>query len=156
MADYAAGTPSSAENAKIRIGEDATTLYGMKWNVDAQTDMLPTTNMESGGYKDRIGGNSDATVTIEGWYDIGANMFDDPLDLQDGEEVKDVLLYINNDGDEAPCWNFPLMIVEKATVSGDVTDLIKYNLTLHSKGTFSYPTGNVTDPDPGDDDDDDS
>jgi hypothetical protein len=137
--------PDAAYNAKIRI--NGAVHYNMSWTVDAQSNMLPTPNMEGSGYSDDVAGLSSATGTIDGWLDVAANPFDDPLGLQDGVILQNVELYWDAAGSPDPAtdphWSFPVAIVEKANNKADVNDLLKISITFRNKGPFSYPTGNV-------------
>ena len=73
----AAGTPRSAVNASIRIGNAV--LYGAKWDVNESPEELDTSNFEGGGYSDRIVGMKDVSVDVEGYLDGGQNQFDSPI-----------------------------------------------------------------------------
>jgi hypothetical protein len=133
----AAGTPLSAKNCKVRI--NSAVLYNAKWTATPETAYLDTSNMEGAGYEDQIGGLSKLDVHIEGWWDAGANPYDGPLDLQDGEVV-DFVLYTNDLG--SPNWS-GTALVKGMPMTSDVKDAIKYTLDMKAKGEFLYPEGDA-------------
>jgi hypothetical protein len=133
----AAGTPLSAKNCKVRINNSV--LYNSKWTATPETAMLDTSNMEGAGFEDEIGGLRKLDVRVEGWWDAGANPYDSPLNLQDGQVVTFVL-YTNDIG--SPCWT-GTALVKGMPMTADVKDLIKYTLDMKAKGQFYTPTGDA-------------
>jgi hypothetical protein len=133
------GTPLSAKNCKVRIG--GAVLYNSKWTATPETALLDTSNMEGGGYEDQIAGLSKLDVHIEGWWDGGANPYDAPLMLTDGQVLQQVLLYTNDIG--SPYWSMAYAIVKGMPMTADVKDLVKYTLDIKAKGQFVYPTGDA-------------
>jgi hypothetical protein len=131
----AAGTPLSAKNCKVRI--NSTVLYNSKWTATPETAMLDTSNMEGMGFEDEIGGLRKLDVHVEGWWDAGANPYDTPLNLQDGQVVNFVL-YTNDIG--SPSWSGSAL-VKGMPMTADVKDLIKYTLDMKAKGQFFTPAG---------------
>jgi hypothetical protein len=132
-----AGTPLSAKNCKVRINNAV--LFNSKWTATPETAMLDTSNMEGGGFEDQNGGLRKLDVHIEGWWDAGANPYDAPLALVDGQTVAFVL-YTNDIG--SPNWS-GIALVKGTPMTADVKDLIKYTLDMKAKGTFGTPTGNA-------------
>lgn len=135
-----AGTPYSAKNAKARVNGNV--LFNVNWTVTPESDLLDTSNKEGGGKKDYIAGLSGVKVHVEGWFDVGANMYDSPLSIFDGAELNNVFLYLGADT-SGPGWFFPKIIVGPAPMMADVHDLIKYTFDANGKGTWSYPSGNL-------------
>jgi hypothetical protein len=133
----AAGTPLSAKNCKVRINN--TILYNSKWTATPETAMLDTSNMEGMGFEDEIGGLRKLDVHVEGWWDAGANPYDAPLNLQDGQVVNFVL-FTNDLG--SPSWSGSAL-VKGMPMTADVKDLIKYTLDMKAKGQFNTPTGSA-------------
>ena len=135
----AAGTPLSAKNAKVRV--NGSTLYAVKWDVDPTSDMLDISNFEGGGYRNFIEGLKQATVTVEGWWDGGANPFDVPLSIKNGSILTNFRCYVSDT--TGPYWDFPSAIVEGTPMSADVGMEIKWRFTVRAKGTYTFPTGNA-------------
>jgi hypothetical protein len=101
--------------------------------------MLDTSNMEGAGFEDQIGGLRKLDVHIEGWWDAGANPYDSPLNLQDGQVVSFVL-FTNDIG--SPNWS-GTALVKGMPMTADVKDLIKYTVDMKAKGSFNAPTGDA-------------
>jgi hypothetical protein len=133
----AAGTPLSAKNCKVRINN--TVLYNSSWTATPETAMLDTSNMEGGGFEDQIGGLRKLEVHIEGWWDAGANPYDPPLNLTDGQVVS-FILYTNDVN--SPNWS-GTALVKGMPMKAEVKDLIKYTVDMKAKGYFHTPTGNA-------------
>jgi hypothetical protein len=133
--------PYAACNAAARIG--SAVLYNTKWTVNTESKDLPTANMESGGFDDSIAGLRKATGTFEGWWDAGANMYDSPLSIQDGNMLQAVRLYPTGISNSAIFWSFPFMLVLTCQMTCDVQDEIKYSFTWKAKGQFIYPTSSL-------------
>jgi hypothetical protein len=133
----AAGTPLSAKNAKVRI--NGAVLFNTKWTATPESAMLDTSNMEGGGYEDQIAGLSKLDIHIEGWWDAGANPYDEPLNLQNGETVEFVL-YTSDIG--SPFWA-GTALVKGMPMTADVKDLVKYTIDMKAKGAFDVPEGDV-------------
>ena len=132
-----AGVPISAKNAVVRV--NGSTLYASEWTVNSQSVLDDATNFEGGGFEQSVACTTHAEVDINGWYDSSANMFDPPLELQDGATVDNLTLYINEVG--SAHWLFPVALVESAQVIARVKEKINYRLRLKSTGLFDYPTG---------------
>jgi hypothetical protein len=133
----AAGTPLSAKNCKVRINNSV--LFNSKWTATPETAMLDTSNMEGAGFEDQIGGLRKLDVHIEGWWDAGANPYDSPLNLVDGEVVS-FQLFTNDIG--SPCWQGNAL-VKGMPMTADVKDLVKYTVDMKAKGVFSTPSGSL-------------
>jgi hypothetical protein len=133
----AAGTPLSAKNCKVRI--NGAVLYNSKWQATPETALLDTSNMEGAGLEDCIAGLRKLDIHIEGWWDAGANPYDAPLSLQDGQIVSFVL-YTNDIG--SPNWS-GTGLVKGMPMTADVKDLIKFTLELKAKGSFNTPSGDA-------------
>jgi hypothetical protein len=134
-----AGTPLSAKNCKVRI--NGAVLFNSKWTATPETAMLDTSNMEGGGFEDQIGGLRKLEIHIEGWWDAGANPYDAPLNLQDGQVVENVTLFTNDLG--SPAWFCEFAQVKGMPMTADVKDLIKYTVDMKAKGEFLSPTGDA-------------
>jgi hypothetical protein len=133
----AAGTPLSAQACKVRI--NGSVLFNSKWTATPETAMLDTSNMEGGGFEDQIGGLRKLEVHVEGWWDAGANPYDSPLNLKDGQVVS-FILYTADIG--SPAWS-GTGLVKGMPMTADVKDLIKYTVDLKAKGAFNTPTGDA-------------
>lgn len=135
----AAGTPLSAKNCKARFNNQI--LFCQKWTVKPKSTPLDVSNFEGGGFEDVIGGLRGLEVDFEGWWDGGANMFDAPLDVQDGVTLVNIKLYTNDTG--SPYWNIPIALVTSVEQPADVHDRIMYRFSMKCKGGFVYPQGSA-------------
>jgi hypothetical protein len=133
----AAGTPLSAKDCKVRI--NSSVLFNSKWTATPESAYLDTSNMEGGGFEDQIPGLRKLDVHIEGWWDAGANPYDSPLNLQDGQIV-DFVLFTADIG--SPAWSGSAL-VKGMPMTADVKDLIKYTIDMKAKGEFDTPTGDA-------------
>jgi hypothetical protein len=133
----AAGTPLSAKNCKVRINNSV--LFNSKWTATPESAMLDTSNMEGAGFEDQIAGLRKLDIHIEGWWDAGANPYDSPLNLVDGQQVS-FILYTNDVG--SPAWS-GTALVKGMPMTADVKDLIKYTVDMKAKGSFNTPTGDA-------------
>lgn len=133
----AAGTPLSAKNCKVRINNAV--LYNAKWTATPESAYLDTSNMEGGGFEDQIAGLRKLDVHLEGWWDAGANPYDSPLNLLDGQVVSFVL-YTSDTG--SPAWS-GTALVKGMPMTADVKDAIRYTIDMKAKGSFNTPTGNA-------------
>jgi hypothetical protein len=129
--------PLAGYAASVRI--DGNVLYNTKWTVTPETNELPVNSMEGGGFEDVIPGLRKCSITVEGWWDYGANQFDAPMQIQDGNVLHNVFLYVS--GTSSPFWSFPYVLIGSAPMTADVNDEIKYSFTAKAKGSFTYPTG---------------
>lgn len=136
----AAGTPLSGKNAKVRVGS-TNVLYAVEWRVRPMADKLDFSNFEGGGFRDFIAGLVQITLSLSGWTDVGANIYEGNLDLVAGGTLSNVLLYWS--GTTGPNWSLPSAFIESMEETARVEDLVRYSGEISGKGTFSYPTGNL-------------
>ncbi len=135
----AAGTPLSAKNCKVRINENV--HYATKWDIKPESALLDTSNFEGAGFETQIYGLRKCEITIEGWYDAGANPYDSPMNLQDGISLTNLKLYIS--GTSGPYWLVPSASLRTPPMTSDVKEKVMFRLELKANGAFYYPTGNA-------------
>lgn len=136
----AAGTAVSAKNAKVRIGSGPTTLYAAEWDAEDTTNWADTTNFESAGFTTQVACIAQGKVNVSGFLDGGQDMFANPPNINAGQNITTLKLYLNGTG--AGFYSFPLLSVTSAKVTANVKDDLKYTFSGISNGTYSVPTGN--------------
>lgn len=124
-----------------RVKATGVNLKLNKWSVTPRSEDIDTTNFESGGYEEGIGGVVGADVTFEGLWDAGQNPYDNPPLLVPGTIITNVYLYINKN--ETQFFLFPSLRIIQAPVNVDVPGKSTYSITAKSDGSFTFPSGSV-------------
>lgn len=99
------------------------------------------TNFEGAGYEDVETGTLGADISITADYDCANNPFDNPPNLQPGQTISTVKLYLNDT--TGPYWDFPSVKVLTAPMSAKVKEMLGIQFTMKNKGTFTAPTGSA-------------
>lgn len=124
----------SGKLAKIRIGAVPTTFKSKKWTATYKVQKLETTNSESAGAGEYIGGIADLDVTIEGDYDVGG----DPITtLLPGTSISTVKLFLNDT--TGVFWLIPTMYVESFETGAEVRGLVSIKITGCGTGAVTKP-----------------
>ena len=136
----APGTPLSAKDCIIRIA--GITHYAQEWEITPETTYDDTSNFEDDGFESQVACLTRARVRCSGWWDAGANPYDSPLDLQDGNRLADVNFYVTTDL-AGPHWEFPLLDIEGAPMTVRVQQKILFSFTAKAQKEFFYISGNI-------------
>lgn len=129
----------SAKNAKVRLGAGATVLTAKSWTVTSEADELDTTNFESGGYTEVIGGIKKLTVQIEIDWDSAANPFDSPRSIIPGSTISTVKLYVNDT--TGPYWSIPTLFIRSVSNPAEVRQTVRVSINGTGSGSYTLPTG---------------
>ena len=131
-----AGVPLSAQAAVVRI--NANTLYAARWRVHPETHWADTSNFDGGGFETQVACLRKLTAEIEGWWDSNTDMFSAPLNINDGNTLTNVKLYVS--GTSSAFWSIPVASVISVPMTADVHDILKYGpLVIKASGAFVYP-----------------
>ncbi len=136
----AAGVPMAAKFDQVRIG--VTAYYAQEWEVTDETNFDDTTNFEGSGFGEQVACIKRARIRINGWWDAGANPFDNPPNIKSGNRLATVKLYLGG-VNSSVFWSFPFVDVVSSVHGGRVDQKINLTLELMSFGPFTAPTGNA-------------
>lgn len=131
--------PVSGKKGKITL--NGTTVKLKKWSVNPQSQDHDSTNFESEGFGEGLGGIREADVNFEGDWDSAQNPHDDPPNIMDGEVITDVRLYI--DRDNSLFFDFDEIRIISVPVNQEVRGVCQISVSAKTNGEFSYPTGSV-------------
>lgn len=123
----------SGKNGKVRI--NSATLAVTNWRVEPRVDKLDTTNSESAGVGEYIGGVFDIDVTLTFDYNYGGAPFGT---LLPGTTVSTVVLYI--DGTGGASWSMTSMFIERATMESPTRGKVSVTLQGNGMGAIVAPT----------------
>lgn len=124
-----------------RVQAAGVNLKLQKWSVKDHSEDQDTTNFESGGYIEGIGGVTGADVSFSGDWDAGKNPYDNPPALIPGTVIANCYLYINKL--ETQYYLFGGLRIIDCTVETQVPGKATYSVNAKSDGTFTRPTGSV-------------
>lgn len=124
-----------------RIQAAGVNLKLKKWSVKDRSEDQDTTNFESGGYEEGIGGVTGADVTFSGDWNAGQNPFDSPPALIPGTIITNCYLYINKL--ETQFYLFANLRIIDCTIATEVPGKATYECSAKADGTFTRPTGSV-------------
>lgn len=129
-------TPYVGKNARVQVA--ATNLYKSMWRVSERSTDIDTYNFESGGYGEQSMGKIQAEFTFSGYWDSAQNPHTDPPNLNPGQSITGVKLYLNTTDDVY--WDIPNAEVISATTTAEADSTIKYEVTCKSHGSYTRPT----------------
>lgn len=141
MADF---TPYSAAHSKVRITGVA--FVAKKWVFTPKAEALDVTSFEGNRFGQYIPGIKDGDLSIDDADIDGANNpYDSPPNLQAGETLTDVRLYLNADGNDVsgPCWIIDECLITEAPNTQEVRQTGKISIKGKASGEFHYPTGDI-------------
>jgi hypothetical protein len=116
------------------IGSVAITLT--EWSVREKGDELDATTAEDGGFEVIDTGVQGLTVTVKGYYFVGATKIN-PMAIGRGTNLN---LYTYNLGsDVGPYWSIPNFAVTEFEHSSRVRDRIEFTATFRSRGSYTRP-----------------
>ncbi len=133
------GTPLNGTKTKARVNGQV--WYHTNWECDPQAPSLPTPSAEDEGFEKDVSGMKVCEVNVEGWFDAGKNMYDAPLNINEGDLLSEVKLYLNDT--DSPYWHFPYLRVISVPMRVRVDDKIMYAFRGRSWGRYYKPTGNA-------------
>lgn len=126
----------------FRTGKGARTtvegvnLYKSSYDIDYKGDKLDTTNWECLGYDQSLIGIIGCDWSIKGnWATQG--QYIDPPGLYPRPDLGQVSIYPSV-SDNLP-WSFPLNTVMSGKNSAEVRDLVKFEASACTNGSFSAP-----------------
>jgi hypothetical protein len=112
------------------------------WSAEDAPTENRTDNTADAGFSNRIISGKNLEITLEQSWDASANPFDTPINLYPGAVLTNAKFYLN--GTSSPFYLLPSAIVLSASVPAKVGDVVKCNVKIANKGTFTRPTGNFT------------
>lgn len=154
-------TPWSAKLAKVRFGAAGssasangptggsfgpTVLTAKQWDCEDKTDPADVSNFENAqGVSDWVATLVDLDVSIsDAEYDFAVNVYDAPLSLR-AKTILATQLFLNDLA--SPYWYIPNLLILGNPMSVAVRSTVKIpKIAGKGKGSFSYPTGNVSNP----------
>ena len=129
----------SGKSGRVSIG--GTSIKLSEWKVTTRTELLDTSNFDSGGYEEGVFGFRGADISFTGDWNAGVNMFDTPPNIEDGQFVETVLLYTNTTDNQY--YSFPEIAIISADVTTTAKGKVSVSVTAKANGTFTVPTGSV-------------
>lgn len=135
----AVGKMRAGKNARATVA--GTNMRKTDWETDFQADDIDSTNFESGGFDQGTVGITSCPWTLKGPWDASLNDYDDPPGLYPRDDLGLVRLYTNT-GDNV-FWNLPNNRVLSAKNSVSVRQLVMFEASCKTQGSFSRPTGSA-------------
>ena len=140
------GTFRAGRTSRVSVG--ANNLYQNEYTVTDHAERLDTTNFEDNSYAEAIAGIREATYTLKGVWDAGANQpyANDPPGLfprDDGGTNNDATKVYTSQLDVTKSfYNFPLWGCTDAKVNSSARGPVTFEADCYSQGPYTDPSGN--------------
>jgi hypothetical protein len=135
------------KNARVRLGDNAVVFKAYKGTIKCKRQTFDTTDFEDNGYGSWTRGIIDADVNILCWYPVGDNpwafwAFDTQIPANI-DTVGPVFVYLCSPDPtvlSGPFFKFSGLAIEEIDIDIGVRDVIPFNLTGKSSGSYLLPT----------------
>jgi hypothetical protein len=135
----AIGHMRSGKGSRATVG--GVNMRKTDWEADYQADDLDTTNFESAGFDQGTVGIVSCPWTLKGCWDAQQNEYDDPPGLFPRDDLGLVKLYTSVS--DNVFWSLPTNRVISGKNSTSVKQLVMFEASCKTNGSFTRPTGSV-------------
>lgn len=126
----------SGKSGKVSAG--GTDLDVKGWSFDPNCDLQDTSNSGDSGYKTFIAGLLGGTGSIEMDWDAAANPTTNPPNLNPGEEITNMDLYL----DSVNYIRIPTALISGTPVANAVDGKVTFNCNFTASGSWTMAAGN--------------